>query len=109
MFSLKTKIIKPYCKQINSLGYAIIQLPEFLLKIMNYIGKMSNKTSDRSHDEMNNELKCVQKIVKRNHDAIVEDGNTDLMLKMKKFEMRVNRRLKAMELEMKNVLFTQNK
>ena len=76
---------------------------------MNNIGKMSSKTSDRSHDEMNNELKWVQKIVKQNHVGIVEDRPTDLMLKMKKFEMRVNRRFEAMELEMKNVLWTQNK
>ena len=70
---------------------------------------MSNKTSDRSHDEMNNELKCVQKIAKQNRGAIVEDRVTDLMLKMKKFETRVNKRLEAMESEMKNVLCPQNK
>ena len=76
---------------------------------MSYFGEMSSKTTDRSHDEMSNELNYLQKIAKQNHCSMVEDQAPDIILKMKKFEMRVNKRLEAMELEMKHVLCTQNK
>ena len=102
-------MMKSYFKYINLLGYAIIQLPEFLLKITNYMGKMSSKMTDRSHDEISSELNYAQKIAKQNHGPIVEDQASNIMLKLKRFEIRVNRRLEAMESEMIHVLCTQNK
>ena len=80
-------------------GYAIIQLPEFLLNIRNRLGKRDGKISNDTHCIKKNDRKLEEA---GNEAKYFNDKSQVFMLRMAQFEKEVNERFETMEVKIRN-------